>query len=367
MAMKPKHTPLYPLHQALGARTIEFAGWEMPLQYSGILAEHQAVRTCAGLFDLSHMGEVEVSGPQAGAVCQELLVTDVSRLQETRAQYSLLCYPNGGIVDDVVLYRREEQTYFFCVNAANTDKDFLWMQEQNRGRAEVVDRSLEYVLLALQGPRAEVILQKFTPLDLSSLKRFWSAETQVAGARALLARTGYTGEDGFEVFLPAQRGAEVWSACLEQGRQEGLVPVGLGARDTLRLEAGLLLSGSDITRETTPLEAGLERLVQFDKEDFIGRAALLKQKMAGVKRKLVGLEMVDPGIPRRGYALFVGDQQVGQITSGGKSPTLGKAIGLGYVAAAFAAVGSEVEVQIRGRRAKMQVVEKPFYRRGRQR
>ncbi len=362
-----KRTPLYLLHQALGARSIGFSGWEMPLQYSGILAEHQAVRTHAGLFDLSHMGEVEVSGPQAGTVCQELLVTDVSRLQEAQAQYSLLCYPGGGIVDDVVLYRRAEQTYFFCVNAANTDKDFLWIQEQNRGRAEVVDRSSEYVLLALQGPQAKGILQKITPLDLSTLKKFWSAETEVTGIKALVARTGYTGEDGFEVFLPAERGAEVWSVCLKYGRQEGLVPVGLGARDTLRLEASLALYGNDITSETTPLEANLERLVKFDKPDFIGREALLKQKEEGIKRKLVGLEMVDPGIPRRGYGLFVRDQQVGQITSGSKAPTLGKAVGLGYVAAAFAAVGNEVKVEIRGRRASMRVVEKPFYRRGKQR
>lgn len=359
-----KRTPLYSLHQALGARMIEFAGWEMPLQYDGILAEHQAVRIRAGLFDLSHMGEVEVSGSQAGAVCQELLVTDVTCLQETQAQYSLLCYPNGGIVDDVVLYRRGEQSYFFCVNAANTEKDFCWMQEQNRGRAEIVDRSLEYVLLALQGPRAEDVLQKLTPLDLSSLKRFWSAETEVAGVRALVARTGYTGENGFEIFLLAERGAEVWSTCLKHGRQEGLVPVGLGARDTLRLEAGLVLYGNDITCETTPLEASLERLVKFDKGEFVGRAALLKQKTDGIKKKLVGLEMADPGIPRKGYALFIQDQQIGQITSGSKSPTLGKAIGLGYVASAFAAVGSQVEVEIRGRRARMQVVEKPFYRRG---
>lgn len=359
-----KRTPLYSLHQALGARMIEFAGWEMPLQYDGILAEHQAVRIRAGLFDLSHMGEVEVSGSQAGTVCQELLVTDVTCLQETQAQYSLLCYPNGGIVDDVVLYRRGEQSYFFCVNAANTEKDFCWMQEQNRGRAEIVDRSLEYVLLALQGPRAEDVLQKLTPLDLSSLKRFWSAETEVARVRALVARTGYTGENGFEIFLLAERGAEVWSACLRHGRQEGLVPVGLGARDTLRLEAGLVLYGNDITCETTPLEASLERLVKFDKGEFVGRAALLKQKTDGIKKKFVGLEMVDPGIPRKGYALFIQDQQIGQITSGSKSPTLGKAIGLGYVAPAFAAVGSQVEVEIRGRRARMQVVEKPFYRRG---
>ena len=345
---------------------IEFAGWKMPVQYDGILSEHQAVRTQAGLFDLSHMGEVEVSGPQAGAVCQELLVTDVSHLQESQAQYSLLCYPNGGIVDDVVLYRREKQSYFLCVNAANTDKDSLWMREQNRGRAKIIDHSPEYVLLALQGPRAREILQKLTPLDLSGLKRFWFAETEVTRVRALVARTGYTGEDGFEIFLPEKRGAEVWSACLEHGRQEGLVPVGLGARDTLRLEADLVLYGNDITCETTPLEADLGWLVKFDKKDFIGRAALFKQKMEGITRKLVGLEMVDPGIPRKGYALFGldQDQPVGHITSGSHSPTLGKAIGLGYVASAFAAEGSQVEVEIRGRRARMQIVKKPFYRRG---
>ena len=357
----PKRTPLYDTHRALGARMIEFGGWEMPVRYSGILAEHQAVRTRAGLFDLSHMGEIEIAGPNALAVCQELLVTDVARIHLWQAQYSVLCYPDGGIVDDVIVYRLAEDRFFFCVNAANIDKDFAWMEAQNQGRAEVVNRSDEYALLALQGPRAATILQRLTTVDLSAVRRYWSVAGSVAGVAVLITRTGYTGEDGFEVFLPAAQGTIVWNACLDAGQGEGMVPVGLGARDTLRLEAGYLLYGNDLDAQTSPLEAGLSRLVKFDKGPFLGREVLLQQRTAGVTRQLSGLQMTEPGIPRHGYPLWSGERLVGRVTSGTQSPSLGVGIALGYVPPACAQRGAELMVEIRGRRVRARVVGRPFH------
>lgn len=360
----PKRTPLYEAHRALGGRMIEFGGWEMPVQYSGILAEHQTVRTRAGLFDLSHMGEIEVAGPKALEVCQELLVTDAARIQLWQAQYSVLCYPEGGIVDDVIVYRLDEDRFFFCVNAANIDKDFAWMEAQNQGRAEIVNRSDEYALLALQGPQAATILQRLTTVDLSAVRRYWSVAGTVASVAALIARTGYTGEDGFEVFLPASQSTVVWNACLDAGRGEGIVPVGLGARDTLRLEAGYLLYGNDIDAQTSPLEAGLHRLVKFDKGPFLGREVLLQQRTTGIARQLIGLKMMEPGIPRHDYSLWAGEQLVGRVTSGTQSPSLGVGIALGYVPLANTQRGTELMVEIRGRRVQAQVVDRPFYHKG---
>lgn len=360
----PKRTPLYDTHRALGARMVEFGGWEMPVQYSGILAEHQAVRTKAGLFDLSHMGEIEVLGPRALEVCQGLLVTDVARVELWQAQYSLLCYPDGGIVDDIIVYRLAEDHYFFCVNAANISKDFEWLTRHNRGRATVIDRSAEYALIALQGPLASTILQRLTALNLSQVRRYWSSTGEVAGVAAIVARTGYTGEDGFELFVSAPRGVEVWNACLAAGRTEGVVPIGLGARDTLRLEAGYLLYGNDIDAQTTPLEAGLQRLVQFNKGTFLGYEALLQQQAAGIKKQLVGIKMDEPGIPRHGYTLWHGEHNVGAVTSGTQSPSLGVGIALGYIPPMYAAAGTMLAVEIRGRHARAQIVKRPFYRKG---
>ncbi len=359
-----KRTPLYDTHRALGARMIEFGGWEMPVQYTGILAEHQAVRTRAGLFDLSHMGEIELAGPRSLEVCQELLVTNVAQVRLWQAQYSVLCYPAGGIVDDVIGYRVAEDRYLFCVNAANIDKDYDWIVAHSRGQADVINRSDEYALIALQGPYALAILQRLTTLDLTPVRRYWSVPGEVAGVSALVARTGYTGEDGFELFVPAQSGTAVWTACLDAGRSEGVVPVGLGARDTLRLEAGYLLYGNDIDAHTTPLEAGLQRLVKFDKETFLGRAVLLQQQTTGISQQLVGLKMEEPGIPRHGYVLWHEENPVGQVTSGTQSPTLGVGVALGYVPPACAATGTELAVEIRGRRVRARVVERPFFRRG---
>jgi aminomethyltransferase len=344
---------------------IEFGGWEMPVQYIGILAEHQAVRTKVGLFDLSHMGEIEVSGPRALQVCQELLVTDVARVQQGQAQYSVLCYPDGGIVDDIIIYQLAEEHYFLCVNAANIEKDFSWLIGHNHGRATMIDRSNEYALIAVQGPLASTLLQRLTAVELSQMRRYWSIRGEVAGTQTLVARTGYTGEDGFELFVPAHRGVEVWNACLDAGRAEGVLPIGLGARDTLRLEAGYLLYGNDIDAQTTPLEAGVQRLVKFDKGAFIGRDALLQQHAAGIAKQLIGLTLDAPGIPRHGYRLCVDGRSIGVVTSGTQSPTLGVGIALGYVPPMHAAVDTRITVEIRGRQVPAHVVPRPFYRRGR--
>jgi aminomethyltransferase len=357
-----KRTPLYDTHRALGARLIEFGGWDMPVQYSGILAEHHAVRTKAGLFDLSHMGEIEVSGPRALEALQELVVTDVSRVQLGQAQYSVMCYPDGGIVDDIIIYRVAQENYLICVNAANTAKDFEWMTQHNHAQATMIDRSDEYALIAVQGPTASAIVRQLTPLNLSQVRRYWFATGGVAGVSALVARTGYTGEDGFELFVAADRAANVWNACLDAGQKDGLLPIGLGARDTLRLEAAYLLYGNDIDARTTPLEAGLQRLMKFDKASFLGREALLQQQTAGIKKQLIGLRMDEPGIPRHGYPLWHDEQSVGVVTSGTQSPTLGVGIALGYVPPVCTAVGTSLAVEIRGRRVPAHVVERPFYR-----
>jgi len=358
-----KRTPLYDTHRALGARMIEFGGWEMPVQYRGILAEHQTVRTTAGLFDLSHMGEIEVSGPQALEVCQELLVTDVARIQLGQAQYSVLCYPDGGIVDDIIVYHLAEQHYFLCVNAANIEKDFAWLTDHNRERATMVNCSDEYALIALQGPLASAIVQRVTTLDLGRIRRYWSASGEIVGVSALVARTGYTGEDGFELFVSAHRGTEVWNACLDAGHADGVAPIGLGARDTLRLEAGYLLYGNDIDAQTTPLEAGVQRLVKFDKGPFVGRDALWHQHTTGIAQQLIGLTMDAPGIPRHGYGLYADGQSIGGVTSGTQAPSLGVGIAMGYVPPVHAVEGTPLAVNIRGRHVPAHVVARPFYRR----
>ncbi|MGE0821876.1 MAG: glycine cleavage system aminomethyltransferase GcvT [Candidatus Binatia bacterium] len=358
----PKQTPLYAIHRAAGARIIDFGGWEMPVQYTGILAEHHAVRTAVGLFDLSHMGEIEIRGHRALEVCQELVVTDVTRVHIGQAQYSVMCYPDGGIVDDIIIYRLDGDRYFLCVNAANTDKDFSWIVQHNRDRATVADRSPEYALIALQGPAARTVLQRMTTLDLAQLRRYWVTPGEVGGTSALVARTGYTGEDGFELFVAAEQATAVWNACVDAGQPEQIVPVGLGARDTLRLEAGYLLYGNDIDADTTPLEAGLQRLVKFDKAEFMGHEALRRQQEIGVTKQLVGVTMGAPGIPRHGYSLWYDGQAVGVVTSGTQSPSLGVGIALGYVPPRCESPGTSLFVEIRGRQVKAQVVERPFYR-----
>jgi len=355
-------TPLFAQHQQRGARFVDFGGWEMPVQYSGIIAEHTAVRTAAGLFDVSHMGEIELRGPGALAAAQELTANDVGRLADGQAQYSLLLLPSGGIVDDIMVYRLSAERLLLCVNAGNAEKDLAWIRD-HAGTAEVVDRSAETALLALQGPRATAILARLAAADVASLARFACAEVEVAGKPVLAARTGYTGEDGWELYAGNADAAPLWDALLDAGAGDGLAPVGLGARDTLRLEAALPLYGNDLDETTTPLEARLGWVVRLDKPSFIGRAALLAQRAAGVTRKLCGFALDERGIARHDHAIVHDGSEVGRVTSGSQSPTLGKAIGLGYVPPHCADVGTELEIDIRGRRVRATVTPLPFYRR----
>jgi aminomethyltransferase len=357
-----RRTPLYEVHRRLGARLVEFAGWEMPLQYAGILKEHAAVRNRAGLFDVSHMGEIEVRGAGALAACQRVTCNDVGRLTDGSAQYNMLMLPGGGIVDDVVLHRLSGSRYLFCVNAANREQAFDHLRRYARD-AEVVDRSDEYAQLAMQGPLATRILGRLTDLPLERIRRFAFREGTVAGVSALVARTGYTGEDGWELYCAASAGPSLWDTLLEEGRDGGLVPCGLGARDTLRLEAALPLYGHELTAETTPLEAGLAWVVRLEKGDFLGCPVLERQQIEGVKRRLVGLVLADGGVPRAGHRIYCGSTLVGAVTSGTRSPTLGKGIALGYVDSSRAGVGTRLAIEIRERLVEAEVSALPFYRR----
>ncbi len=357
-----KRTPLYPWHRERGARMSAFAGWEMPLWYTRISEEVLAVRRAAGLFDVSHMGQLELRGPHALAALQVLGTNDARRLRDGQAQYSLLCCEDGGVLDDIIAYRLAADRYLLCVNAANTARDREWIETHASG-AEVVDLSEETALLALQGPRASDILATLGLTQLASVRRFHFTTTSLDGAEVILARTGYTGEDGWELFCPQAQALAIWGRLLDAGKPFGLVPCGLGARDLLRLEAALPLYGHELHERVTPLEAGLAWAVRFEKEAFIGREALQRQAENGIERKLAGMVLTGEGIPRQGYAVMVQGTQVGEVTSGGKSPTLGKSIALGYLATAFAKVGATVEIDIRGRAAAACVVALPFYKR----
>jgi aminomethyltransferase len=360
-----KRTPLYAVHVAAGARMGEFGGWEMPIEYSGIVQEHLAVRTAAGLFDVSHMGEIDVQGPEALALIQWVTSNDASRLRDSQAQYTALMNPNGSAVDDCIIHRFGPNHYFFCVNAANTDKDFAYILEHNRFDAKVSNVSADYAQLALQGPKSVEILSQLTGADLSAIRTYGFRRARVGGVDGLLARTGYTGEDGFEFYLPPNEAEGVWNALLEAGKPSGLVPVGLGARNTLRLEAAYALYGHELDEQTTLVEANLSWIVKLDKGEFIGRQALAEQLARGPRKKLVGFEMADRGIARDGYAIREGEQVIGRVTSGTYAPYLKKSIGLAYVPAERAAVGSEIEIDIRGKPARARQIPLPFYRRPR--
>ncbi len=363
-APRLRRTPLYGAHRRLGAKMVGFAGWDMPVQYRGVIEEHLAVRSRAGLFDVSHMGEVEVSGPGALDLCQELTANDVSRTEVGQAQYNVLLNEHGGIVDDIVVYRLAETYFLICVNAANTDKDFRWIRGRAGKEAEVRDTSSRYVQLALQGPLAEKILQPLTPLKLETMKPFRFSRAEVSSISCLISRTGYTGEDGFELYCDPAEGERLWNLLLDAGSAFGLLPIGLGARDTLRLERALPLYGHELDDDTTPLEAGLEWVTKFSKGAFLGREVLVRQKREGVKRKLVGLELIEPGIARGEYPIFSRQSlPIGRVTSGTKSPTLGRSIALGYVSVEEAAEGNLVAVEIRGRKAAAKIVSLPFYHR----
>ncbi len=355
-----KRTPLFQVHVKAGAKMVPFGGWEMPVQYAGIIEEHRAVRRAVGLFDISHMGEFEAAGPEAPPVLQRLTTNDVAALGVGQAQYSLLCYPDGGIVDDLTVYRLAGDRFMLTVNAANIDKDWAWVCEHG-GEARGRNISAETALLAVQGPKAETCVQRLADRDLSGLRYYRFVEGRVAGVPTLISRTGYTGEDGFELYVAAAAAERLWFALLEAGEPDGIMPVGLGARDTLRLEMRYALYGNDIDQTTNPLEAGLGWVVKLTKGDFIGRSAIERVKVEGVRRKLAGFEMVDRAVPRHGYKILKDGREVGIVTSGSYGPAVDKYIGLGYVAAELAQVGSEIDVEVRGTPRRARIVPTPFY------
>jgi aminomethyltransferase len=357
-----KRTPLYDLHRELGAKLIDFGGWEMPVQYAGILEEHRAVRERVGLFDVSHMGEFDVTGRDALACLQALTPNDVAKLADGRIHYSAFLTEKGTFVDDLLVYRRGADDYLLVVNAGNTPKDFAWATAHARGDVRIVDRSSDYALIAVQGPKAAALLSRVCAPDPSDLPYYGFRDTAVSGAPALVSRTGYTGEDGFEIYCRPSDASRLFRALLDEGRAEGAVPCGLGARDTLRLEAKMALYGNDIDDTVTALEADLGWIVKLGKGDFIGRDALAAQKQSGVPRRLVGFEMVDRGIGRHGYAAKTAAGP-GLVTSGTHSPTLGKPIGLALLPTAATSVGTDFHVDIRGRDAAARVVATPFYKR----
>ena len=360
-----KKTPLYARHRALGGRMVEFGGWEMPVEYSGITDEHMAVRTRAGLFDVSHMGEIEIAGKDALKAVQHITSNDASRLAISQIQYSALTTPQGTFVDDVLVYKLADDHFLLVVNASNIVKDFRWIAEHvgGAGDAVAVNTSSRYALVALQGPAAREILQPLTGVDLSAIKYYWFATGEVAGVKVTISRTGYTGEDGFEVFSPPNAAERVWDAILQAGKGAGMLPAGLGARDTLRLEASMRLYGNDMDETTTVVEADLGWIVGWKKDEFLGSDVLKRQKTDGTRRRLVGFEMRDRAIGRHGYDVYMGGEQVGVVTSGTQTPFLKKAIGMAYVPSDRATLGTEFEVDVRGRRAKAEVVAMPFYKR----
>jgi aminomethyltransferase len=360
-----QHTPLFDIHRQLGAKMVPFAGYEMPVQYTSIIEEHRTVRSTVGLFDLSHMGEMFVEGSDAGNALAYALVTNPPAMKEGRANYSMICAPDGGIIDDLIVYRLGPERFLVVANASNAPvvSDALAERLANF-KAVLDDRSLAMALVAIQGPRAIDILAPVTDIDLAALRYYAIAEGSVTGIPSLVARTGYTGEDGFEVFVENARAHELWDALSEAGSGHGLVPVGLGARDTLRLEAGMPLYGNELDAETNPFEAGQGRIVKLDKPgDFVGRAALERVARDGPAKQLVGLTMQGRGIARHGYPVHFGSSRTGVVTSGTQSPTLGKAIAMAYVAPDAAEPGTIVDVEIREQRVAAEVVGLPFYRR----
>jgi aminomethyltransferase len=342
---------------------VDFGGWDMPVQYSGIIEEHLAVRRSVGLFDVSHMGEIEIRGPQAERLTDFVTTNNAGKLHHGQAHYSALLYEHGGFVDDILVHKVADDHFFLCVNAANQEKDFEHIRSLNRFEAEVEFAGPRYAQLAIQGPLARATLQKLTSVDLAAIRYFWFTDGAVAGVPARIARTGYTGEDGFEIYIPPAEAVPVWNAIMEAGAEFGIKPCGLGARNTLRLEAGMLLYGHEIDASISPLEAGHAWIVKFDKGEFVGRLALQRQKENGLTRKLTGFEMRGRGIAREGYEVFLEGRPVGWVTSGSPSPSLNKNIGLCYLPFAEAQPGKEIQIAIRNQPVDAVTVDTPFYKR----
>jgi aminomethyltransferase len=359
----PIKTPFYQFHVDAGAKIVEFAGFLMPVQYQGITAEHLAVRENVGLFDLSHMGEFEVIGADAEPFLQKTTTNDVATLENGKIQYSCMTYPEGGIVDDLLIYRLGGDSYFLVVNAANLQKDFEWLSSHLAGDVSLVDRSGDLGLLAIQGPKAQTVMSELTEYNLEDMAYYTHATTEVAGVELMFSRTGYTGEDGFEIYIPNEYCPRLWQAVTAAGAKYDMQLIGLGARGTLRLEMKMALYGNDIDRTTTPIEAGLGWIVHLEKE-FIGRDVIARQKEEKPARRLVCLELEARVVPRHGHEIFDGEEKIGQVTSGTFSPSLKKPVALGYVARKRAKIGTVVEVAIRNKRFPATVVKPPFYKHG---
>lgn len=360
-----KRTPLYERHLSLKAKMVEFGGWEMPIQYSGIIEEHQSVRNHVGIFDVCHMGEVEISGEDSESFVNHLTTNDVKLIDKNQIQYAVMCYENGGVVDDLLVYKREKNEFLLIINASNIDKDLKWMnalKEQSGYSVSITDISDKTGEVALQGPKAEVLLQKFVDINLSSMKFFhFSENIKLFGADCIISRSGYTGEDGFEIYSDKESIVNIWDNLLQYGKGYNLLPCGLGARDTLRFEANLPLYGHEMSEDISPLEAGYGFCVRLDKEDFVGKAALKLQKEKGLERKVVGFEMTEKGIARSGYpVLDLHGNKIGHVTTGYKSPTLDKSIGLAIVANGFSRLNQDIVIQIRNKELKAKVVSRKF-------
>jgi aminomethyltransferase len=356
-----QQTELYRLHEDFGAKFIEFAGWEMPVEYSGSRKETIAVRTSAGLFDVSHMGEIEIIGRDSASFCQWMTTNDISKLKNFQAQYTMLCNHEGGVIDDVIIYKYSDDYFLMCVNAVNTAKDFEWIGSVEREfKVEVLNKSFEYSQLALQGPQSQNIICDAFGVNFCNLKRFYFLQTSWNDIDLMIARTGYTGEDGFEIFIPWGDATEVWEAILDTSSEYNIVPSGLSARDILRIEMAYPLYGHEINEDINPIESGLSRYVRIDKGDFIGRRALVRVLEAGPEKKLIGFEMIDRGIPRQGYPVLSGEAELGSVTSGTLSPSLEKSIGMALLST-NAVVGENLDIEIRGTRRKSRIVSTPFY------
>jgi aminomethyltransferase len=355
-----KKTGFFQIHHQLGAKIVPFAGYEMPIQYTGIVEEHKKVRTAVGVFDVSHMGEFYVTGKNAGAFLQNITVNDVTKLTPGRVQYSAMCYEDGGIVDDLLVYQLSPEEYMVVVNAANLDKDFAWMKSHLQEGVSFIDRSDETSLLAIQGPFSEKTLQKLTSVRLSDIQYYHHAKGTVAGIDMIISRTGYTGELGYEIYFPAAHSEKIWNAVSDAGREFGIAPIGLGARDTLRLEMGYCLYGNDIDQSTNPIEAGLGWITRVGKGSFIGKTVIEKTKNEGLKRMLVGMQIEERAIPRHGYSIYKKNAAIGTVTSGCFSPSLEKGIAMGYVPKDLSTAGTELEIEIRGALKIANVVQLPF-------
>lgn len=357
-----KRTPMYDEHLKLKGRIVPFAGWEMPVQYSGLIQEHECVRTKVGLFDVSHMGEFIISGMRAKQFLNRVTTNDIGKMTDCRCQYNLLCYENGTVVDDLIIGQIATDKYIAVVNASNANKDFDWLVSQNKEKVDLKDISHEKALIAIQGPLSTKLMHDLLGVDFSDLRYYYFRIMEHKGEQIIVSRTGYTGELGYELMVPWNKGAEYWRDAMAAGEKYGVMPIGLGARDTLRLEAAYSLYGHEISDKILPVEANLDWVIKPEKGDFIGRAPLMKAKEEGLKRRICGFEVVESGIARDGYRIFVGEEDIGYVTSGTYSPTLKKPVGLALVKTEYAELGKEFFVDVRGQKKKAVVVKTPFYK-----